>query len=119
MTERPPLTTDAGLPSYSDWPTLIERAVDDVSRILQSELHMFQNHNGGGSGSTNSHCGSIPGNNRRDNLRCDMHAVRRGPAAPSVVALVGGFRNRQPGHLGCRDRESHNHEALNLKKAPA
>src|SRR5208337_147547 len=42
MTERPPLTTDAGLPSYPDWPTLIERAVDDVSRILQSELHMFQ-----------------------------------------------------------------------------
>jgi Putative Actinobacterial Holin-X, holin superfamily III len=28
--------------AYSDWPTLIERAVDDVSRILRSEAHMFQ-----------------------------------------------------------------------------
>jgi Putative Actinobacterial Holin-X, holin superfamily III len=42
MTEKPPPTADAGLQSYQDWPTLIERAVNDVSRILQSELHMFQ-----------------------------------------------------------------------------
>ena len=28
--------------AYSDWPTLIERAVDDVARILRSEAHMFQ-----------------------------------------------------------------------------
>jgi len=28
--------------AYSDWPTLIERAVDDVSRILRSEAQMFQ-----------------------------------------------------------------------------
>src|ERR1017187_5631937 len=42
MTEKHPLTTDVGLTAYPDWPTLIERAVDDVSRILRSELHMFQ-----------------------------------------------------------------------------
>jgi VIT1/CCC1 family predicted Fe2+/Mn2+ transporter len=34
--ERTPATAN------SDWPTLIERAVDDVSRILRSEAQMFQ-----------------------------------------------------------------------------
>ncbi len=42
MTEKHPSTADVGLPTDPDWPTLIERAVNDVSRILQSELHMFQ-----------------------------------------------------------------------------
>jgi hypothetical protein len=42
MTEKHPPTGDVGLPTYPDWPTLIERAANDVSRILQSELHMFQ-----------------------------------------------------------------------------
>jgi hypothetical protein len=42
MTEKHSPTADTGLPTYPDWPTLIERAVNDVSRILQSELHMFQ-----------------------------------------------------------------------------
>jgi uncharacterized protein (DUF983 family) len=42
MTDKHPPTNDVGLPTYPDWPTLIERAVNDVSRILQSELHMFQ-----------------------------------------------------------------------------
>jgi len=30
MTEKHPLTTDVGLTTYLDWPTLIESAVDDV-----------------------------------------------------------------------------------------
>jgi Putative Actinobacterial Holin-X, holin superfamily III len=42
MAEKPPLTTDVGLTTYPDWPTLIERVVDDVSRVLRSEAHMFQ-----------------------------------------------------------------------------
>jgi len=33
--ERPP-------PTDSDWPTLIERAVDDVARILRSEAQLLQ-----------------------------------------------------------------------------
>jgi VIT1/CCC1 family predicted Fe2+/Mn2+ transporter len=36
------LPIDGTPAAYSDWPTLIERAVDDVSRILRSEAHMFQ-----------------------------------------------------------------------------
>ncbi len=32
-----------GLPeSLQDWPTLVGRAVDDVTRILQSEAHMLE-----------------------------------------------------------------------------
>jgi hypothetical protein len=27
---------------HSDWPTLVERVIDDVSRILRSEAQMFQ-----------------------------------------------------------------------------
>jgi hypothetical protein len=42
MTEKHLPSDDVGLSAYPDWPTLIERAVNDVSRILQSELHMFQ-----------------------------------------------------------------------------
>ena len=33
-------------------------------------------------------------------LRCTMHSVRRDPAAPPVVPIVGGFWNRRPRHLG-------------------
>jgi len=36
MTERHALTTDVGLTTYPDWPTLIERAVNDVSRLSQA-----------------------------------------------------------------------------------
>jgi len=42
MAENHPLPNDGTPTAYSDWPTLIERAVDDVSRILRSEAHMFQ-----------------------------------------------------------------------------
>ena len=42
MEEKPTLPIDGTPTAYSDWPTLIERAVDDVSRILRSEAHMFQ-----------------------------------------------------------------------------
>jgi fatty acid desaturase len=42
MAEKPIPSID-GMPTpLSDWPTLIERAVDDVSRILRSEAQMFQ-----------------------------------------------------------------------------
>ena len=42
MAEKSLLEISAAAANYADWPTLIGRAVDDVSRILQSELHMFQ-----------------------------------------------------------------------------
>ena len=42
MAENHPLPNDSPPAAYSDWPTLIERAVDDISRILRSEAHMFQ-----------------------------------------------------------------------------
>ena len=42
MAEKHPLPIDGPPTTYADWPTLIERAVDDVSRILRSEAHMFQ-----------------------------------------------------------------------------
>ncbi len=42
MAEKHPLSTDGASATYADWPTLIERAVDDVSRILRSEVHMLQ-----------------------------------------------------------------------------
>jgi hypothetical protein len=42
MTENNPLPIDGVEPALADWPTLIERAVDDVSRILRSEVHMLQ-----------------------------------------------------------------------------
>jgi len=42
MAEKHPLPVDGTPTAYSDWPTLIERAVDDVSRILRSEVHMLQ-----------------------------------------------------------------------------
>jgi hypothetical protein len=42
MAEKSPPETNEAVTNYPDWPTLIGRAVDDVSRILQSELHIFQ-----------------------------------------------------------------------------
>lgn len=42
MAEKAPLPLDRTPPVYSDWPTLIERAVNDVARILQSEAHLFR-----------------------------------------------------------------------------
>lgn len=36
------LPIDGTAATYADWPTLIERAVDDVSRILRAEAHMVQ-----------------------------------------------------------------------------
>jgi VIT1/CCC1 family predicted Fe2+/Mn2+ transporter len=42
MAEKQSLASDGTPTTYSDWPTLIERAVDDVSRILRSEARMFQ-----------------------------------------------------------------------------
>src|SRR5271167_2615972 len=42
MAEKHPLPIDGAPTTYSDWPTLIERAVDDVSGILRSEVHIFQ-----------------------------------------------------------------------------
>jgi VIT1/CCC1 family predicted Fe2+/Mn2+ transporter len=42
MADKPPLPTEGAPATYADWPTLIERAVDDVARILRSEVHMLQ-----------------------------------------------------------------------------
>jgi VIT1/CCC1 family predicted Fe2+/Mn2+ transporter len=43
MTEKQPHHAN-GMPetTQQDWPTLVGRAVDDVTRILQSEAHMLQ-----------------------------------------------------------------------------
>lgn len=42
MAEKDTLPNDGTPAAYADWPTLIERAVDDVSGILRSEVHMLQ-----------------------------------------------------------------------------
>lgn len=42
MTEKQPRTTEGATTAYADWPTLIERVMDDVSRILRSEVHILQ-----------------------------------------------------------------------------
>jgi CHASE2 domain-containing sensor protein len=42
MAEKHVLTTEGETPTYADWPTLIERAMDDVSRIVRSEVHILQ-----------------------------------------------------------------------------
>ena len=42
MTEKPPLTSDRNAADYPDWATLMDRALDNISRILRSEIHMFQ-----------------------------------------------------------------------------
>jgi hypothetical protein len=41
MTAKPDPSNDRPA-AYSDWPALIERAVDDVARILRSEAQMLQ-----------------------------------------------------------------------------
>jgi VIT1/CCC1 family predicted Fe2+/Mn2+ transporter len=42
MAEKNTLPNDGTPAAYADWPTLIERAVDDLSGILRSEVHMLQ-----------------------------------------------------------------------------
>jgi len=42
MTDKHSLALDGTDTPLSDWPTLIERVVEDVSRILRSEAHIFQ-----------------------------------------------------------------------------
>jgi hypothetical protein len=42
MAAKNPLPINGSPTPDSDWPTLVERAVDDVARILRSEAHMFQ-----------------------------------------------------------------------------
>ena len=43
MTERQPHHANGAPETQQDWPTLVGRAVDDVTRILQSEAHMLEN----------------------------------------------------------------------------
>jgi CHASE2 domain-containing sensor protein len=42
MTEKQPHHANGASESIQDWPTLVSRAVDDVTRILQSEAHMLE-----------------------------------------------------------------------------
>jgi membrane glycosyltransferase len=42
MTEKQSHTANSAPETQQDWPTLVARAVDDVTRILQSEAHMLQ-----------------------------------------------------------------------------
>jgi len=42
MADKAPLMTNGASAADPDWTTLIERAVDDVSRIIQSELHTLR-----------------------------------------------------------------------------
>jgi hypothetical protein len=42
MTERQALTTKEPSNIHEDWSTLIARAADNVSRIVQSEIHLFE-----------------------------------------------------------------------------
>ena len=91
--------------AYSDWPTLIERAVDDVSRILRSEAQMFQTSMGGGSRGANIRNHSVPGDTRCADQWRDMHYVLRHPSAPSMAPLVAGLWNCRPGYIACRHRE--------------
>jgi Putative Actinobacterial Holin-X, holin superfamily III len=42
MTERQPHHANGSPETLQDWPTLVSRAVDDVTRILQSEAHMLE-----------------------------------------------------------------------------
>jgi CHASE2 domain-containing sensor protein len=42
MTEKQPHHSNGAPESMQDWPTLVGRAVDDVTRILQSEAHMLE-----------------------------------------------------------------------------
>jgi hypothetical protein len=42
MMEKQSHTANGAPTTLQDWPTLVGRAVDDVSRILQSEAHMLE-----------------------------------------------------------------------------
>jgi len=42
MAEQHHLTIERASAAYTDWATLTERALDDLSRIFRSEIHMFQ-----------------------------------------------------------------------------
>jgi hypothetical protein len=42
MTEKQPHHANGAPESLQDWPTLVGRAVDDVTGILQSEAHMLE-----------------------------------------------------------------------------
>jgi membrane glycosyltransferase len=42
MTEKQPHIANDASKTQQDWPTLLGRAVDDITRILQSEAHMLQ-----------------------------------------------------------------------------
>ena len=42
MTEKQSHPANGAPATMQDWPTLVGRAVDDVTRILQSEAHMLQ-----------------------------------------------------------------------------
>jgi hypothetical protein len=42
MTEKHSDTPNGASETLKDWPTLLGRAVDDVTRILQSEAHMLE-----------------------------------------------------------------------------
>ena len=42
VTEKQPHHANGSPESLQDWPTLMGRAVDDVTRILQSEAHMLE-----------------------------------------------------------------------------
>ena len=42
MTEKQPHHANGSPDTSQDWPTLMGRAVDDVTRILQSEAHMLE-----------------------------------------------------------------------------
>lgn len=42
MTEKQPHHANGAPESMQDWPTLVGRAVDDVTRILQGEAHMLE-----------------------------------------------------------------------------
>lgn len=42
MTEKQSHAANGAPEALQDWPTLVGRAVDDVTRILQSEAHMLQ-----------------------------------------------------------------------------
>ena len=42
MTEKQSHISNGSPATLQDWPVLLSRAVDDVTRILQSEAHMLQ-----------------------------------------------------------------------------
>jgi CHASE2 domain-containing sensor protein len=42
MTEKQSHTANGAPETLQDWPTLVGRAVDDITRILKSEAHMLE-----------------------------------------------------------------------------